>query len=192
MGRPAKPRSPAWPRPVLFFGMLVLAKVTVLTKWTVVLAKMTGPLTLASLLGGSLNARVEHRRASMLLVLVSWFIVLLVENCRIPFDDPNTHLEVDHDSRGDGAGPQRSGRSRMILIARRQVLFIFSAMVVRLAVSPANAVLVAGLGAVPDRRLRFGRCRGDRRVVRRGCEWSLFRISCCGPRVLSGFVWFCC
>ena len=25
---------------------------------------------------------------------MSWFIVLLVENCRIPFDDPNTHLEL--------------------------------------------------------------------------------------------------
>jgi hypothetical protein len=28
------------------------------------------------------------------LVLLSWFIVLLVENSRIPFDDPNTHLEL--------------------------------------------------------------------------------------------------
>ena len=28
------------------------------------------------------------------LVVVSWFIVLLAENCRIPFDDPNTHLEL--------------------------------------------------------------------------------------------------
>ena len=26
--------------------------------------------------------------------LLSWFIVLLAENCRIPFDDPNTHLEL--------------------------------------------------------------------------------------------------
>ena len=27
-------------------------------------------------------------------MLVSWFIVLLAENSRIPFDDPNTHLEL--------------------------------------------------------------------------------------------------
>ena len=32
--------------------------------------------------------------ASLALVVVSWFIVLLAENCRIPFDDPNTHLEL--------------------------------------------------------------------------------------------------
>ena len=29
-----------------------------------------------------------------MLILISWFVVLLVENCRIPFDDPNTHLEL--------------------------------------------------------------------------------------------------
>jgi formate hydrogenlyase subunit 4 len=29
-----------------------------------------------------------------LLVAVSFFILLLSENCRIPFDDPNTHLEL--------------------------------------------------------------------------------------------------
>ncbi len=28
------------------------------------------------------------------LVLAAWAIVFLVENCRIPFDDPNTHLEL--------------------------------------------------------------------------------------------------
>jgi formate hydrogenlyase subunit 4 len=28
------------------------------------------------------------------LVLTAWVIVFLVENCRIPFDDPNTHLEL--------------------------------------------------------------------------------------------------
>ena len=31
---------------------------------------------------------------SLLLVLVSWFIVMLAENSRVPFDDPNTHLEL--------------------------------------------------------------------------------------------------
>jgi len=32
--------------------------------------------------------------AALLLVAVSLFIVLLAENCRIPIDDPNTHLEL--------------------------------------------------------------------------------------------------
>ncbi|HEU4418421.1 MAG TPA: NADH-quinone oxidoreductase subunit H, partial [Planctomycetota bacterium] len=30
----------------------------------------------------------------MVLIVAGWFIVLLAENCRIPFDDPNTHLEL--------------------------------------------------------------------------------------------------
>jgi formate hydrogenlyase subunit 4 len=30
----------------------------------------------------------------MVLVLAGWSIVFLVENCRVPFDDPNTHLEL--------------------------------------------------------------------------------------------------
>lgn len=31
---------------------------------------------------------------TLLLVAAATFLVLLVENCRIPFDDPNTHLEL--------------------------------------------------------------------------------------------------
>jgi formate hydrogenlyase subunit 4 len=30
----------------------------------------------------------------MLLLIGALFVTLLVENCRIPFDDPNTHLEL--------------------------------------------------------------------------------------------------
>jgi len=32
--------------------------------------------------------------ASLLLLVGALFIILLAENCRIPFDDPNTHLEL--------------------------------------------------------------------------------------------------
>jgi len=32
--------------------------------------------------------------AALAAVAVSWFVVLLAENSRIPFDDPNTHLEL--------------------------------------------------------------------------------------------------
>jgi formate hydrogenlyase subunit 4 len=32
--------------------------------------------------------------APLVLVAASWAVVLLAENCRIPFDDPNTHLEL--------------------------------------------------------------------------------------------------
>jgi formate hydrogenlyase subunit 4 len=36
----------------------------------------------------------QKASASIVLVLASWFIVLLAENSRVPFDDPNTHLEL--------------------------------------------------------------------------------------------------
>lgn len=106
--------------PVLFFGLLVLAKVT-------------GGISLTTLLGGHLTREWEVGGAAMLLVLFSWFIVLLVENCRIPFDDPNTHLELTmiHEVMVlDHSGPAFG----MILYAASLKLFVFSAMVVRLAI----------------------------------------------------------
>ena len=36
----------------------------------------------------------QRASASVILILASWFIVLLAENARVPFDDPNTHLEL--------------------------------------------------------------------------------------------------
>jgi formate hydrogenlyase subunit 4 len=112
--------------PVLFFGFLVLAQVT-------------GPLlpeqqrfTLAGLLGGSLTREWGLAGASLLLVLASWFVVLLAENCRVPFDDPNTHLELTmiHEVMVlDHSGPAFG----MILYGAALKLFVFTALVVRLA-----------------------------------------------------------
>jgi formate hydrogenlyase subunit 4 len=67
--------------PALFLGLLVLAR-------------LSGSLSLATMLGGPLGPYWLTAGASLALVLLSWFIVLLAENCRIPFDDPNTHLEL--------------------------------------------------------------------------------------------------
>src|SRR5262249_19823030 len=69
--------------PAFFLGLLALAK-------------LSGALQLATMLGTSLAPHwmTAGVSASLALVLLSWFIVLLVENCRIPFDDPNTHLEL--------------------------------------------------------------------------------------------------
>jgi formate hydrogenlyase subunit 4 len=60
-------------------------------------------------------------------------IVLLVENCRIPFDDPNTHLELTmiHEVMVlDHSGPALG----MILYGAAIKLFVFAALLVRLAV----------------------------------------------------------
>jgi formate hydrogenlyase subunit 4 len=105
--------------PALLLGLLVLAK-------------LSGSLQLAEMLGSSLAAHWLTAGAALALVLISWFIVLLAENSRIPFDDPNTHLELTmiHEVMVlDHSGPAFG----MILYGAALKLFIFSALIVRLA-----------------------------------------------------------
>ena len=104
--------------PALFLGLLVLAK-------------LSGSLQLGVLLGDSLATQWTTAGASLALVLLSWFIVLLVENCRVPFDDPNTHLELTmiHEVMVlDHSGPAFG----MILYGASLKLFAFAALVLRL------------------------------------------------------------
>lgn len=106
--------------PAFFFGLLVLAR-------------LSGELSLTDMLGGGLVSGWAGAGASLVLVVVSWFIVLLVENCRIPFDDPNTHLELTmiHEVMVlDHSGPALG----MILYGAALKLFLFGAFVVRLVV----------------------------------------------------------
>lgn len=112
--------------PAFFLGLLVLAK-------------LSGSLQLAGMLGGSLSAHWPTEGASLALVLLSWFIVLLAENSRIPFDDPNTHLELTmiHEVMVlDHSGPAFG----MILYGAALKLFIFGALVVRLAIPLTTGV----------------------------------------------------
>ncbi|MFO1522963.1 MAG: NADH-quinone oxidoreductase subunit H, partial [Kiritimatiellia bacterium] len=51
------------------------------------LSVKTGSVTLAAMLAPSAGA-------GAVLLAAGLFIVLLAENCRVPFDDPNTHLEL--------------------------------------------------------------------------------------------------
>jgi formate hydrogenlyase subunit 4 len=104
--------------PAFFLGLLVIAK-------------LSGSLQLGTMLGGSLASRWPTEGASLALVLLSWFIVLLAENCRVPFDDPNTHLELTmiHEVMVlDHSGPALG----MILYTAALKLFIYEALVVRL------------------------------------------------------------
>lgn len=67
--------------PTLFFALIVLCR-------------MSNSLSLSSMLTyGSFTDWVNSGAAAILLA-GGLFIVLLAENCRIPFDDPNTHLEL--------------------------------------------------------------------------------------------------
>jgi formate hydrogenlyase subunit 4 len=124
--------------PAFFLGLLVLAK-------------LSGSLQLSAMLGGSLSGHWPTAGASLALVLLSWFIILLAENCRIPFDDPNTHLELTmiHEVMVlDHSGPAFG----MILYAAAMKLFVFAALIVRLVFPPTSAapwldwpVFVAGI-----------------------------------------------
>jgi formate hydrogenlyase subunit 4 len=99
----------------------------------IVLAKLSGALRLDAMLGSSLAAHWATDGAALALVLLSWLIVLLVENSRIPFDDPNTHLELTmvHEVMVlDHSGPALG----MVLYGAALKLFLFGALIVRMAV----------------------------------------------------------
>jgi formate hydrogenlyase subunit 4 len=111
--------------PAFFLGMLVLAK-------------LSGSLQLADMLGGSLAARWSTAGAPLALVLLSWFIILLAENSRVPVDDPNTHLELTmiHEVMVlDHSGPAFG----MILYGAALKLFAFGALLVRLVLPLSTA-----------------------------------------------------
>lgn len=67
---------------------ILLEPVLLLALYTV--ARQGGGLQFSSFLGSMHHPAI----ASSLLIAVSLFLVALAENCRIPFDDPNTHLEL--------------------------------------------------------------------------------------------------
>ncbi len=67
--------------PALFFALIVLTR-------------LSGSLSLTTMIGPTLGQAWHFGGASLVLVAFSLFIVLLTETCRIPIDDPNTHLEL--------------------------------------------------------------------------------------------------
>ena len=67
--------------PALFFALITLTRLSGAMSLTPMLNYVTFPVWIAT-------------GASLILLLAGLFVVLLAENCRIPFDDPNTHLEL--------------------------------------------------------------------------------------------------
>jgi formate hydrogenlyase subunit 4 len=105
--------------PALFFGFLVLARAS-------------GSYSLSGMLGPAVATTWSTAGAAMAAVVVSWFVVLLAENSRIPFDDPNTHLELTmiHEVMVlDHSGPPFG----MILYGAAMKLFVFGAIVLGVA-----------------------------------------------------------
>ncbi|VGO20613.1 respiratory chain complex I subunit 1 family protein [Pontiella sulfatireligans] len=104
--------------PVLFFALLVLAK-------------MSGTLILGDLLHAPLTVGIQGAAASLVLVAIGMFIVLLAENSRIPVDDPNTHLELTmiHEAMVlDHSGPLLG----LILYGASVKLFVLSAVLLHI------------------------------------------------------------
>jgi formate hydrogenlyase subunit 4 len=67
--------------PALFFAFMVLAKIS-------------GSLSLTPMLHGPAKVLSADVAAPLALISIGLFIVMLTETCRIPVDDPNTHLEL--------------------------------------------------------------------------------------------------
>jgi formate hydrogenlyase subunit 4 len=106
--------------PAMFFGILVLGRAC-------------GSLSLSGMLGEAVVAAWAHAGAALAAVLASFFVVLLAENSRIPFDDPNTHLELTmvHEVMVlDHGGPPFG----LILYGAAIKLFVFGAVVTGIAV----------------------------------------------------------
>jgi formate hydrogenlyase subunit 4 len=81
MGASREVTFSALAEPALLFGLLALAR-------------LTGSLKLGDMLSGAESGTWPIASASLVLVIISWFVILLAENSRVPFDDPNTHLEL--------------------------------------------------------------------------------------------------
>jgi formate hydrogenlyase subunit 4 len=81
MGAAREVTFSALAEPAVLFGLLALTRVS-------------GSVSLTGMLDLDASAAWRKASAAVVLVVASWFIVLLAENARVPFDDPNTHLEL--------------------------------------------------------------------------------------------------
>jgi len=127
--------------PAVFFALLALYR-------------LTGSLQLSVSLGSGLAGAWGHAAPALALSAAALFVVLLAEGCRIPFDDPNTHLELTmiHEVMVlDHSGPLLG----VVLYGAALKLFLFAALLVGLALpvslgSPWRdlGVFVAGVLAV--------------------------------------------
>jgi formate hydrogenlyase subunit 4 len=114
------------------------------------IARANGSLSLSEFLGPSVAAHWSHAGPSFVLVAAGLFIVMLAENCRLPVDDPSTHLELTmiHEVMVlDHSGPAFG----FIGYGAAVKLFVFAAMLTRLVIpvtQPGWLVWLALAGGV--------------------------------------------
>ena len=89
MGASREATFSALAEPVFFLALMVL------TSLCLGLGHGTDTaFSLSTMFGGQTAGAWLTGKGELLLLPVIFFILLLVENCRIPVDDPNTHLEL--------------------------------------------------------------------------------------------------
>lgn len=112
----------------------------------------TGDLSLSGMFGAPLAAAWPHAAASLTLVGLSLFVLLLAENSRVPVDDPSTHLELTmiHEVIVlDHSGPDLA----VVLYGSALKLSVFAALIVclfvpRAGVAPAVATVALVIGLI--------------------------------------------
>lgn len=146
MGAAREVSFSALAEPALFLGFLALVR-------------STGGLDLTHLLGDGLAAAWRTDGPALLLVALSFFVVALAENARIPVDDPATHLELTmiHEVMVlDHGGPDLA----LIQYGAALKLYLLGALVVNLSLGGRLLGPLAGLAAFLAGQLAFAAAVG--------------------------------
>ena len=130
MGASREATFSALAEPVFFLALMVL------TSLCLGLGHGTDTaFSLSTMFGGQTAGAWLTGKGELLLLPVIFFVLLLVENCRIPVDDPNTHLELTmiHEVMVlDHSGPNLA----LILYGAALKLWFFAALIAGL-ITPA-------------------------------------------------------
>lgn len=111
---------------------------------------LSGDTSLSGILGNYDGGAWKHHAFSLILIAAAFFVVLLSENCRVPFDDPETHLELTmiHEAMIlDNAGPDLAfilygAALKFELLAA----FLVAMLIPRLSAGPEAGTLVLFVG----------------------------------------------
>jgi formate hydrogenlyase subunit 4 len=159
--------------PALFLGLLSLVKIT-------------GSLELSGLLGARVVDGWVTAAPTMVMLVAGLFVIALAENCRIPFDDPNTHLELTmiHEVMVlDHSGPALG----IIEYGAAIKLFLFGAIAARLAVPVSTGNPLLDWGAFVLAMLVFAVCVGTVESVMARLRLVHVPNLLIGAGVLTGF-----
>ena len=139
MGASREATFSALAEPVLFLALMVLTSLSLNTGHTT-----ENALSLSALFGGQSAGAWLSGKNELLLLPAVFFLLLLVENCRIPVDDPNTHLELTmiHEVMVlDHSGPNLA----MIVYGSSLKLWFFAALIAGLLTPDLPLCLQAAL-----------------------------------------------